>query len=349
MRLWVMLGRGFAVAALVWLAIPGPSAFAQGSGRPPTPEEERFNEARDRADMEIAALKAKTASAEADLGRLVADRTLEQIREQAYARGFSELARSLEPEAEEPLDPVTSAILDALDTPASMPFPAPTPLEDIIKYVKSVTQSPALPQGIPIFVDPVGLQEAEQSESSPVTINLEGVPLKRAMKLLLKQLGLSYSVEGGVMTIGTAGCFEGRDEIQAIRRRLALKLDLTAAALGRVVPFNFADGTSLVDALEAVRKATEGAQLPKGLMIVVDSKVAAKVAGATVGFRADDQPVKSILARLLGSQDLAYSTRGGMIVVDEAGKPAPVPPNADAPNGGVRPEPAEPEAARPRP
>ena len=108
-------------------------------------------------------------------------------------------------------DPVTTAILEKLETKVSMPFPTETPLEDVIK---GITQSPALPEGIPIYVDPVGLQEAEKSDSTPVKINLEGMSLKKSLKLLLKQLGLTYTVKDGLMTIISA---ESKDQPTEIR------------------------------------------------------------------------------------------------------------------------------------
>ena len=98
-------------------------------------------------------------------------------------------------------DDRTMAIDRKLEQPISMPFPQETPLEEVIKYIKSATVSPQLPEGIPIYVDPVGLQEAEKTMSSTVTLALEGVTLKKSLKLLLKQLDLTYTVKDGLMTI----------------------------------------------------------------------------------------------------------------------------------------------------
>lgn len=82
-----------------------------------------------------------------------------------------------------------------------MPFPNETPLEDVIKYIRSSTKSQAYPEGIPIYLDPVGLQEAEKTSSSPVAINLQQVPLRTSLKLLLEQLGLTYRVQDGLLKI----------------------------------------------------------------------------------------------------------------------------------------------------
>jgi hypothetical protein len=96
------------------------------------------------------------------------------------------------------------AILEALEKPVPMSFPNETPLEDVLKHVKASTEE-VRGEGIPIYVDPVGLQEAEKSMSSTVTLDIQGVPLKTTLRLALKQLGLEYSVHEGVLTITSEG------------------------------------------------------------------------------------------------------------------------------------------------
>ncbi|MDE2508784.1 MAG: STN domain-containing protein, partial [Planctomycetota bacterium] len=78
--------------------------------------------------------------------------------------------------------------------------PTETSLEEVLKYVKSATQGPN-DAGIQIYLDPVGLSEADKTPSSPVTIDLEGIPLKTTLRLILKQLGLTYTVKDGMITI----------------------------------------------------------------------------------------------------------------------------------------------------
>lgn len=81
-----------------------------------------------------------------------------------------------------------------------MSFPNETPLEDVLSYIKQATKGPRF-AGIPIYVDPVGLQEADKTTSSTVHIDLEGVPLRRALQLILSQLDLAYFVEDGILVI----------------------------------------------------------------------------------------------------------------------------------------------------
>jgi hypothetical protein len=53
-----------------------------------------------------------------------------------------------------------------------------------------------------VYIDPIGLQEAEKTLQSPIAIDLEGVPLRTSLSLVLNQLDLSYALEGGVLVIG---------------------------------------------------------------------------------------------------------------------------------------------------
>ncbi len=97
-------------------------------------------------------------------------------------------------------DPKSLAILAKLEEPIAMSFAAETPLDDVLKYIKQATTGPNGP-GIPIYVDPLGLQEAEKTLTSTIMIDLEGVPLRRTLQLLLKQLGLGYFVDDGILVI----------------------------------------------------------------------------------------------------------------------------------------------------
>jgi hypothetical protein len=78
----------------------------------------------------------------------------------------------------------------------AMPFSNDTPLEDVLKYIRSATAGKEKGDDpIQIYVDPVGLQEAEKTEQSPVKLSMENIPLSTSLGLLLKQLGLAYHVQ----------------------------------------------------------------------------------------------------------------------------------------------------------
>ena len=84
-----------------------------------------------------------------------------------------------------------------------MPFKVETPLEDVIKYVRTSTKSPAFPEGIPIYVDPIGLSEAEKTMASPVVFDVPQIALRVSLMLILKQLGMTYEVKDGLLTINS--------------------------------------------------------------------------------------------------------------------------------------------------
>jgi RNA polymerase sigma factor (sigma-70 family) len=120
--------------------------------------------------------------------------------DRAEARTPAAWLRRLEEQSDPKGVAESRAILEKLEKPISMSFANETPLEDVLKYIKSATQS-RNDTGIPIYVDPVGLNEAEKTMTSPVQLDLEGVPLKTTLRLLLKQLGLTYWVKDGLLMI----------------------------------------------------------------------------------------------------------------------------------------------------
>jgi len=99
-------------------------------------------------------------------------------------------------------NPQSKAILKKLEETISMSFAAETPLDDVLKYIQQATTS-ATYSGVPIYVDPRGLKEAEATLQSRITLNLEGVPLKTTLRLILKQIGLAYCVREGVLIISS--------------------------------------------------------------------------------------------------------------------------------------------------
>jgi RNA polymerase sigma factor (sigma-70 family) len=98
--------------------------------------------------------------------------------------------------------PRNQAILKTLDEPVTLHFAVETPLEEVLKHIKDNLKGPD-GKKLPIYVDPEGLQEAEKTMASPVTIDLEDIPLKFSLRLVLKQLGLAYCVRDGVLIISS--------------------------------------------------------------------------------------------------------------------------------------------------
>jgi RNA polymerase sigma factor (sigma-70 family) len=113
-------------------------------------------------------------------------------------------------------NPKNEALLKVLDEPLTMSFARPTSLEEVLRYIKS---SAAQGHGrLPIYVDPKGLKDIDAALDSKVTMDLEGVPLKTSLRLMLKQLGLAYCVRDGVLIISSV---EGiREELAEAAREL---------------------------------------------------------------------------------------------------------------------------------
>lgn len=115
-------------------------------------------------------------------------------------------------------NPLSKAVWKTLEEPISMPFPNDTSLDDVLKYIQQAIAGSKAPKGsashpLPIYVNPRGLSEAEKSLQSTISINLEGIPLKTTLRLILEQLDLAYCVRDGVLVITSAESIG--DEIDA--------------------------------------------------------------------------------------------------------------------------------------
>ncbi len=84
------------------------------------------------------------------------------------------------PTAYLPAPPMTLAetkIRLKLQERIAMNFPNETPLEDILKYIQQTTiDKVEFPDGLPIYVDPVGLQNADRRPDLARRHRLEGHP-----------------------------------------------------------------------------------------------------------------------------------------------------------------------------
>jgi RNA polymerase sigma factor (sigma-70 family) len=98
--------------------------------------------------------------------------------------------------------PRTQAIVKALEEPIAMSFAKPTALKDVLRYIKAATAGPEH-SGLAIYVDPLALAQHNLKPETPVALDLEGVPLKTSLRLLLKQLGLAYCVKDGLLMISS--------------------------------------------------------------------------------------------------------------------------------------------------
>jgi hypothetical protein len=101
----------------------------------------------------------------------------------------------------------TEGIVDALERPIARPYADDTHLDDFLKEIKKQTtlnpKLPTVPTGIPIYVDPIGLQEAERSLNATVKRppSADTLPLGEHLRRVLDQVGLGYVVKDGYLMI----------------------------------------------------------------------------------------------------------------------------------------------------
>jgi hypothetical protein len=94
-------------------------------------------------------------------------------------------------------------ILEHLIEPIVLVYTDQAPLEDVLKQIKDRTKGARLPNGIPIYVDPIGLTEADLTLISPVKTpaTKEELSLGEQLQRILKPLGLASKAEAGFLMI----------------------------------------------------------------------------------------------------------------------------------------------------
>jgi type II secretory pathway component GspD/PulD (secretin) len=154
-------------------------------------------ERRYKQDLETRAAKeqgATTAFQEIDLAS-VADPEV-QLNGIKFAKNFKDLTRErlrMNARLEPRRDPKVLAIESKLKDPISLNVEK-QPLSDAITFLQNYT-------GMNIVLDPKALSDEGLTSSSPVSLTVNNVQLKTALKLLLRPLGLTYKVEDEVLLI----------------------------------------------------------------------------------------------------------------------------------------------------
>ena len=101
-----------------------------------------------------------------------------------------------------PLSPVEERIRDSLSEPVSFNF-LDTPLEDVAAFLRQYV-------GVNVILDKRGLSEANVDVDEPVTLQLDGISFKSALKLILDDLDLTYVIEDEVLKITSKISAEGK-------------------------------------------------------------------------------------------------------------------------------------------
>jgi hypothetical protein len=100
-------------------------------------------------------------------------------------------------------DRANEAILEMLDQPIAVDYTDKSTLDDVLKQIRVLSRGARLTKGIPIYIDPIGLQEAQQSLIAPIQAPFPrgDLPLREQLRRILKPLSLSFSVASGYLMI----------------------------------------------------------------------------------------------------------------------------------------------------
>ena len=215
----------------------------------------------------------------------------------------------------------TRMILDKLEEQISINFNEETPLDDILKYIKVATTSETY-AGIPIYVDPTGLQEAERTLNSTVEIDLRRAPLKKTLTLLLGQLDLTFRVADGRLTITS---LDSGDQmfgatLHAPRQSPNLASPILKRNLEKLeqpISMAFPNETPLDDVLKYIEQATTSRD-DVGIVIHVDPiglQEVEKSLTSTIIYDHEGVPLRQSLKEILGQLDLTYVIEDEFLII----------------------------------
>ena len=216
------------------------------------------------------------------------------------------------------VSPRTRAIQIQLDEQIGMPFVYATPLEDVLKYITQATTTRSHP-GIPIYVEPLGLEEAKQTiNNSTVTIRDDNATLGVKLTTILAQRRLAYVVKDDVLIVSSIkGIEREKRETMVLAKDASPKTMAVLAKLNEPIRMSFANGKPLEVVLKHIKTATTSATYA-GIPIVVDAAGLEEVhrsTHSTVLIDLNHVPLKTTLRLTLKQLGLTYTVRDGQLVI----------------------------------
>jgi serine/threonine protein kinase len=211
-------------------------------------------------------------------------------------------------------------LITALEMRVPMRFPRGTSLGDLVMHIRKATKG-ANYAGIPVFVDALGLQEAEKSMASVLTVDVQGRPLKQTLRLALRELGLDYRTSEGLLNISSAG----GDPNEGPAARIEVKADRNAdskrvlVALEQPIPMRYPDKARLGEVVDAIRAAlqdTSGSPVP--IHVSQDGlNEANKSLNSEVTIDVEGVPLRITLHWLLHQIGMNYYVKDGVLTITD--------------------------------
>lgn len=146
------------------------------------------------------------------------------------------------------------SILDALETPTELAF-IDTPLQDVIDTLKDFHK-------IEIQIDQRALDEVGIPSDTPITKSLKGVSLRSALRLMLRELDLTYVIVDEVMLITTPEVADAMMETHVYSLHLLDELD--SDELARVIQNTIRPDTWRTGELSDETSSSSTAKASKG-------------------------------------------------------------------------------------
>jgi hypothetical protein len=112
-------------------------------------------------------------------------------------------------------NPRAEGIVDVMNRPLALTYPDDASLEQVLKDIKlRSTGQPKIPAGIPIYVDPIGLSEADKTMTSTIKRppSDQKLTLREHLKRVLEPLGLDFTIKDGFLMITSQEAVDERSE-----------------------------------------------------------------------------------------------------------------------------------------
>ncbi len=212
------------------------------------------------------------------------------------------------------------AIRDRLRRPITVHFGGEkgTPLHEAVARIEELIRGPG--EGpMPVYIQPQGLQDADITPDVPIKIDLEDVPARTVLRLILAQRSLIYLIDEGVLVVasGNPGAMARQDREDRSPDGAARDARVVAL-LEREWPIKFAEPTPLRAVLTSLAKQVrEDGGRPLPLYVdTTDIEDFEKTMGAPIILDLEGLPLRTTLRLILAQAGLRCQVKDGLLVIE---------------------------------